>query len=247
MLDGRARAAPALLAVNLWVAVALGLSEPWAVALMMPAVGVSAWALLTDVPAPSRGLGAFASRLTAAPGQLLDTAVRRLPAVDRVALSVLYRQNRSTVLGTFFGCLLVTFAARGLMSIWAFDGRCLPMAMIALGILALTASGLYQPLQLGHEAARRYTAALPFKPRWLVRADATAIVCFALPFVAALATSLWVDAHVPGPLVAAAVGSFVLLVVLLRATQLFSRRHAVLSSTTLAVGWTYVAATLLQT
>jgi hypothetical protein len=245
VLDGRGRAWTALLAVDLWTAFLLGMPAEWTIALMVPTVAISIRALLTDVPAPPRGLSLIMVGLTVWGRRRLGGAVRILPPGDRLALGILYGQNRPATLGTFFCCLLVTFAAHGLMSVWDFDGRCLPLVLIAFGVLALAISGLYQPLQLAHEAAHPYMAALPLRTWWWIRVDTTAVMGFALPFAIVLAASLRIDAGVSGRIAVAAVASFLLLVALLRVPQRFSRRHAVVTSTLLSAGWTFAAANLL--
>ncbi|WP_325343652.1 hypothetical protein [Xylophilus sp.] len=210
-------------------------------------MALSAWMLLTDIPAPPRRLWPLLGRTEAGFRRLGDAAMRVLPPDDRLALGILYGQHRPATLGTFFHCLLVTVAALGLMRTWDFDGRCLPMVLIAFGFLALAVSGLYWPLQLAHAAARPYMAALPLRRRWHVRSDATAVLGLAVPFAAVLSASLWRDAAVPAGLAAAAAGSFLSLAVVLRVPQLFSKRHAVVASTVVAAGWTFAAAHLIAT
>jgi hypothetical protein len=245
VLDKRAGAIPTLLVMDIWAAMALSLPVQGAVATMVPAAALSVWALLTDVPAPAGRLQVLLGQLRALGTRQSSGLMRMLPPADRITLGILYGQHRSVMLGTLFTCLLVTFAARGLMDVWDFDGRSFPMVMIAFGIVALAISNLYRPLHIAHDAARSFTATLPLQRQWWVRADTIALMVFALPFAAAMTAPLASESGVQASDIAAAVASLLALVALLRLPQLFSRRHSVVVSMLLTTSWTFACAHLL--
>ena len=246
VLQERRRAFVSFVVADVVVAAALGLGGPAAAAALALPVAAALWALVVDLPMLPQRAGDLVHRAVQPLLRLMGYALARLPPAGRLSLGILYRQHLASMLGKFFSCLLIAFASKGLMTVWNNDGRCLPMAFIAAGFIALSASGLYRHLQMAHDDALGYMGALPLARRWTLLADTAAVLSFGAPFVAALGATLWADAGVPSHLVAAYLASFVLLVVLLRGPQLFSNRHAVVTSAVLAVSWTFAAATVLQ-
>ncbi|PUE53045.1 hypothetical protein B9Z45_13180 [Limnohabitans sp. 2KL-17] len=244
-MQGRIRGLGALVVADVWVAGALSMHGPMAAALLAPAATGALWSLWGEVPALPLGAAALFSRVHRLWMSLSRRLIARLPPLIRLALAILYRQHRSSMFGKLFSCLLVVFVAEGLMSIWAYDGRSLPMALIAAGLVAMSISGLYRHLQMAHDEARPFTAALPMRRGWTVPGDTLAVLSFGLPFVLAMVGLLWWHAALSAELAAGFVSSFALLVVVLRRPQLSSSRNAVLS-TALVVGlWTFTAATIL--
>ncbi len=245
-LAGRARVFAGLVLADAWVAGALGLAGPTAAVLLAPVAAVALWSLwgkLPGMPLGAAALLAGAHRL----GQVLSRRlVAGLPPLLRVSLGVLYRQHRSSMFGKLFSCTLVVFAANGLMSIWGYDGRSLPMAHIAAGLVAMSISGLYRQLQMAHDEARPFTAALPMRRGWTVPGDVLAVLSFGLPFVLAMAATMWRHAGLSTGLALGFVASFALLVLVLRQPQLQSSRNAVVSTALVACLWTFAAATILK-
>ncbi|RRS06044.1 hypothetical protein EIP75_00055 [Aquabacterium soli] len=248
VLKGRTAVIAGFVLVDAWVATAIGLPMPpfgSVVLLTLPTLA-SLGALIANVPPLSPRTAQALRQLTQAGEDLVSWLLRPLSPMVRLSLGVLYRQHLSSMLAKFFTCMLIVFASAGLMSVWDFDGRCLPMAFIAAGLTALATSGLYRPLQMAHEAALPFTAALPLAPRWWRWADTLVVLSFGAPFALCLGGYLVSNA---GLSILTAVGfliSFLLLVAALRPPQLFSNRHAVLASTVLASLWTFGAASVIH-
>ncbi|WP_426210224.1 hypothetical protein [Massilia sp. TWP1-3-3] len=238
ILQNRPQVVPSFLAINLWVAIALALPPLCAALGVTIALGASLVALVADVPAMPRRANDALRGLLLPLGRRLSWLFQQLPPHVRLSLAILYRQHYSIMLGKFFTCMLVLFTCLGLMSVWQYDYRCLPTAVIASTLIALASSGLYRPLEMAHEAARSLSGALPLRARWSVAPDTVAILSFGLPFVLALVWTLHSRVGLPALSALVYVASFMLLSTVLRWPQLFSSRHAVVSSSLLAVLWT---------
>ena len=248
VLKGRTDVIASFVLADAWVAGVLGVSMPlpWAVWLLALPTLASLMALIGEVPPLSRRMAHALRQLTQAIEDLVSWLLHPLPPMVRLSLGVLYRQHLSSMLAKFFTCTLILFASAGLMSVWDFDGRCLPLAFIAAGLVALATSGLYRPLQMAHEAALPFTAALPLPPRWWWSADTLVVLSFGGPFALGLGWYLVSNAGLPIITSVVFLISFMMLVTALRPPQLFSNRHAVLSSTVLASLWTFGAASVIH-
>jgi hypothetical protein len=180
---------------------------------------VSAW--------PSHGLARLAGRH--APGL-------------RIALAVLYRERRAEVVGKALKLAGVIAGAIALIEIFDRDTRSFATLLLAQGLVALSASGLYRGLHLAHRSGSAYTGALPLAPQWWRKFDLAVVLGFGLPFLAVLAAIGWWIGAAPPARIAAAMLSYALLLGALRAPQLASERHAVVLSVSAAGGW--IAATI---
>lgn len=246
ILQNRPQAVPSFVAANAWAAIALGLPAPLAAGGIGIAFFASLAALAGEVPVmPGRANDALRGLLLPLSRRAF-WLLRQLPPAVRLSIGVLYRQHCSIMLGKFFSCMLVLFASLGLMSVWQYDSRCLPMAVIAAALIALGSSGLYRPLQTAHEAALSFTAALPLRRQWWIVPDTVAVLSFGLPFALALVGVLWSRASLSASSSLVYVASYLALVAVLRWPQLFSSRQAVVTSSVLAVFWTVGTATVLQ-
>lgn len=245
VLGGRTHALVGLLAGNGWVACALALDGSARHAMLVLAAAAALWTLASPLPRLSLRTHALFKPLEYACRLLTRRLFSYLPSRIRLSLDILYRQHRSSVLGKVFFCLLLIVLAESLMSIWHYDGRSLPMALIASAFVALSSSGLFRYLKMAHDAARPYTGALPLSRHWALTGDALAVLSFAYPFVLVMAWTLVEYVGLSALQTAGFVASFAPLVLLLRLTQLFSDRNAVLFSTLLAVLWTIGVANIL--
>ncbi|MCW8164808.1 hypothetical protein D8B22_08685 [Verminephrobacter aporrectodeae subsp. tuberculatae] len=245
VLRGSIRALISLVFVDGWVAYALSLDDPMRSGMLAMAAIAGLWALVSPLPALLLRAVALPRPVQEIWLLLTRHLFSRLPPLTRLSLGILYRQHRSSMLGKLFNCLLILVTAEGLMSIWRYDGRSLPMALIAAGLVALSASGLFRHLKMAHDDALPFTAALPMPRRWALLGDTLAVLSFGLPFVLAMACTLWDHAGLSALRTAGFVASFALLVLLLHPPQLLSNRNAVMISSLTAALWTFGVASIL--
>lgn len=161
----------------------------------------------------------------------------RLHPAILISSSVLFRQRRAELIGKAMGAACIAATALGLMRVFDYDARAFTLAVMAQTLIALSLSGLYRGLQMAHQDAARFFAALPLRPAWWRMFDIAAVVALALPFLAmpAGALLLW-HAGSSAQILGAAASSAALLAVL-RAPQLFNERHAVVLSSLVTGLW----------
>ncbi|MDP3332498.1 MAG: hypothetical protein Q8Q40_05650, partial [Methylococcaceae bacterium] len=148
-----------------------------------------------------------------------------------------FRQHYSEMLSKGISSALILAASIGLMEVWNYDYRALPLTLIALAGIALSVSGLYRGMHLTHLASGQFTSALPL-PLWWCWFDVAAVLLFGLCFAAALNSVLVMhhDASLTSMLISLA--AFALLLYLLRFPQVHAERHTVLFSSLIAGVWT---------
>ncbi|MEC5160917.1 MULTISPECIES: hypothetical protein [unclassified Janthinobacterium] len=154
-----------------------------------------------------------------------------------IPLHFLLRQSLAETLGKVVVSIGIAALALGLMAVWEYDERIVPLAVIALACIALVISGLYRDLHMAHSAARPIVAALPLPDKWERKFDTALLMLLGMPFAAVLG-SVIVFHH--ARLLAAvllASATYVALIGILRLPQVNAERQAVFLSSVSAALW----------
>ncbi|MEO7496110.1 MAG: hypothetical protein ABIT83_02860 [Massilia sp.] len=243
-LERRRLAWLAVAAADLLLAAAIG--TPY----QMPACGLAALLaaalLAAHLPPVHARWRMAAGRLGAAFAARLSACAMRLHPAILISFSVLLRQRRAELTGKALGAACIAALALGLMRVFDYDARAVTVAVMAQTFIALSFSGLYRGLQMAHQDAARYFAALPLRPAWWRRFDIASLATLALPFLAAPGAVLLLQ-HAGSPArMFGAVAASVALLAVLRAPQLFNERHAVVLSSVVAALWCAVTLSLIH-
>lgn len=247
VLDKSRRDFSSILLINVWVAIALGQGHPTASFMLGLAVLGGLWCLMVSVPAllPNAVVYKF-GRMQHVWPQLSRKLLSKLSSLPRLSLGILSLQHSTSLLSKLLSCLLLVLLAVGLMSIWRYDGRSLPMALLAAGLIALTINGLYRHLLMAHSEARSFTASLPLPPRWSLSSDSIVVLGFGTPFVLVMAVTLWRQTELSALRSAGFLAGFVLLVLLLRVLLHYFKNHFVLSASLTTGLWIFAMVLCLQ-
>lgn len=227
-----------------WLAVAaLGLvclasiGSAWQLGACALAGAVALVLLARPLPRGGARMRTAAQRALAPFAAAAWTVGRRLHPALRISLGVLIRQRRAETIGKMLVAGCVVLGALVMMEAWEYDSRALPASIIGDAIIALSFSGLYRGLQMAHDDAARFAAALPLRRFWSVGFDMVVVAALGLPFFAALAGAMLVHEAAQVRIVLGVPLSAVGLLVVLRQQQLYLERHAVVLTLMTGVSW----------
>ena len=166
-------------------------------------------------------------------------SLARLAPAWRIQLKALWGQHTASSATRMVVAVLLAAATDGLMSVFQFDGRTLPAAIIAMGVIALSVSGLYRVLKAIHLPMQHYLASLPLNRYFWILRDTGGVFLFGtVPLLILLVPLL--SHFAPLPVLALVLAYFGLLG-LLRFPQLYGGRQALLLSVMLAGAWSGTA------
>jgi hypothetical protein len=199
--------------------------------LTLPALAIAA----TGLAMPG---GGAARRSTHAGRSLLD--LPRISPAMRIQLQILAASRTRTTL-RLVTAIVVAIAADQLSILLAFDNRVLPMAIVALALIAITLGGFYRPLATAQQPMVQLMASLPLHRGYWGRRDIALVAALGLvPFTLVLG---WLSFSgvlaLPGALLLLAASSGLLGA--LRPTQVVGRALGTLLSITVAALWSGVA------
>ncbi|MHB8347992.1 MAG: hypothetical protein ACYDHM_12625 [Acidiferrobacterales bacterium] len=210
-----------------WVLLALTLGCALALIVREPVSGRS----LTTRSRPVRRQSRFIDRHRA----------WRLPAPLQIQGKALFVHQPPATILRMCSAVAVSLGGDFLIRVFRFDGRALPVAIIAMAASALIVSGFYRTLDVLRAPMVRYVAALPLPKRfWMVRDVAFVMLLDAVPLGILLIPLL---AYGRSFAITLAVLAFadLGLVALLRLPVLLGGRQATLLGLILAACWSGVA------
>lgn len=135
--------------------------------------------------------------------------------------------------------IVLAIVADGLMSIFMFDERTLPTAILCMGAIALVVSGIYRLLKTIHFPMQHYLASLPLhKHFWIWRDTASVLLFGSVPLIILLVPML---EHAAMATVLAIVTAYFGLLALLRLPLTYGGRQTLLLSVIMVGAWSGVA------
>ncbi len=154
-----------------------------------------------------------------------------------IPLHFLLRQSLVQSLAKIAVALGIATVALGLMAVWDYDERIVPLAVIALACIALVISGLYRDLHMAHDAAQAIVGAFPLPDKWERKFDTALLMMLGLPFAAVLGgVIVFYHARLLAAVVLAS-ATFLGLIGILRWPQVNAQRQAVFLSSVTAALW----------
>lgn len=163
----------------------------------------------------------------------------RVPPDWRIQAKALWVHHPASSATRMSATIAVAAGAVGLINVFNFDGRTLPAAVLAMGLIALIVSGLYRILNTLHLPMRHYLSSLPLNKHFWVARDTASVVLFgAVPLVILLVPML---GHTNIKPVLALVLAYCGLLALLRLPLVYGGKQALLFSVMLAGIWSGAA------
>lgn len=187
---------------------------------------------------PYKKIGAPTSRQRN-PQSIAANLWARLPPDWRIQAKALWLHHPASSATRMGATIAVAAMTVGLMNAFNFDGRTLPAAILAMGLIALIVSGLYRVLQTLHLPMQHYLSGLPLhKNFWVARDTASVLLFGAVPLVILL---IPMRGHADIKPVLALILAYWGLLALLRLPLVYGGKQAMLFSVMLAGTWSGAA------
>ena len=227
---------------NILLALAPGASPTAQLILLaLTPASVGLWAFVVPSSARLPFVRALQGRFSQS---FLRASLSRVHPAAFIPLHFLLSQSLAETLGKVVVAVGIAALALGMMAVWDYDERIVPLAVIALACIALVISGLYRDLHRAHSAARPIVAAFPLPDKWERKFDNALLMLLGMPFAAVLGSVIVF--HHPQLLatVLLASATYVALIGILRLPQVNAERQAVFLSSVTAALWAALTLTV---
>ncbi|CAM2153037.1 conserved membrane protein of unknown function [Pararobbsia alpina] len=223
-------ASDALLAIG---AVGHGVGAVGAIGVSLIILGV---ALASLMPTQRSGAWIWPHQVTTA--HVLRRLLPSVPPLVKISAHVMTDTCRTANMTRALLLLGLVAGSVALMSLWGFDQRSVPLALIADAFMAMIVASAYRDLYREHARAAQYSAALPIGRYAQARADVLVVIALCLPFAFVLSSAIamhrsWDE----GARCLSSVIGLIALIAAMRVPSVKAPEHALVLNTLLAGVW----------